>query len=126
MASAERTELHISVTGQSFSLREQGAPLDHRLASFQGFRYGDGPGAVLIVHGIQGAGYFRAIRDHFAEITTGVHRTMGFVFERHARIYQRMLRGKADVDVLFRDHPYGRDGPLMPWIVVTRKDDEDG
>lgn len=115
------TELHVSTTGQSFSLREENADLDERTAIWQGFRYGDGPDAVLITYGIQGKGYFRGIVKHFDEITKNVCCVMGYVFERHVRIYKRALRSKANVDVLFRGYPYGLTGPRMAWILVQKK-----
>ena len=116
----KKTELHICVTGQSFSFRPVGALVEARTAIFQGFRYGDGPDAVLVAYGAQGREYFRGLAEHFDLISEGVKAVMGYIFERHVKIYRRALRGRATVEVLFRGHPYGEAGPLMPWVMVTR------
>jgi len=75
---------------------------------------------VLISYGIQGSDYFRGIVEHFDAIGDGVRAVMGFVWERHAGIYRRALRGKAEVEILFRGKPYGEDGPTMPWIICWK------
>ena len=113
-----KTVLHISTTGQLFSFRPEGAPLEDRRSIFSALRYGSGPDAVLVTYGIQGPGYLRGLTQNFDTIAEGVRVFMGYVFERHVRIYARALRGKAEVEVLFRGRPYGEDGPLMPWLCV--------
>lgn len=114
------TKVHVCTTGQQYSFFDPDGNPDERIAIFQAFRYGDGPDAVLVTHGIQGGSYFRAIKEHFALISEGVRCVMGYVFERHVRIYERAMRGRAKVSVLFRGRPYGEDGPLMPWIMVEK------
>ena len=111
----ETTELHISTTGELYSFRPVGSGLEARSALFSALRYGD----VLITYGIQGAGYFQGIKDHFDTICHGVRCVMGYVFIRHVAIYKRALRKKASVEVLFTGHPYGIDGPEMAWVMVT-------
>jgi len=112
------TELHITTTGQLFSFRPSGESIEKRTAVFSAFRYGTGPDAVLVTYGIQGEGYFRGIVENFDSITDGVKVVMGYIWGRHVKIYQRMLRKKAKVEVLFMGYPYGEDGPLMAWIMV--------
>jgi len=113
-----KTELYITTTGQLFSFRPEGEPIEGRTALFSALRYGAGPEAVLVSYGIQGEGYFRGVTENFDSIAAGVKVIMGYVFERHVRIYARALRRKAEIEVLFRGRPYGEDGPLMPWICV--------
>lgn len=117
----KKTELHISTVGETYSFRPVGSRMEDRAAIFSALRYGSGPDAVLVSYGIQGQDYLRGLQEHFHEISSNVVCCMGYVFERHLRVYQRALRGLADVEVLFRGRPYGEDGPVMPWVVVWRK-----
>lgn len=120
-------QLHICTTGQLFSFREEGAPLDKRDAVFSGFRYGAAPEAALITFGIQGEGYFEGLRDNFHKVMEGCYCMMGYVWLRHVPIYQRLARTTkiAQVDVLWTGKPYGDDGPEFAWI-ICRKLDEQG
>ena len=122
MADTE-TLLHVTTVGELYSFRDKGAALEERHALFSAQRYGTGPDAVLITYGIQGKGYFKGIKDHFAEIQEGVKCVMGFVFKRHVKIYARALRKLATVEVLFDGHPYGEDGPEMSWVVIWNNRD---
>ena len=115
-----KTDLHVCTTGELYSFRPVGAPLEERSAIFSAFRYGDGPDAVLTTYGIQGPGYFKAIVDHFDDVMVGVLCVMGYVWPRHVRIYRRALRYKATVEERFSGYPYGVNGPLMVWIEVRR------
>ena len=110
-------ELHVCTTGQLFSFRPSGSPLEARSALFSALRYGEGPGAVLVFYGIQGEHYFLGLPQHFERVFDGVRCAMGFVWKRHTPIYQRVLRGRCEVEVLFSARPYGEDGPLMDWII---------
>ena len=118
------SELHISTTGELYSFRDNGEPMEKRTAVFSAQRYGSGPDAVLITYGIQGDGYFKGIKEHFEEIQNGVKVVMGWVWPRHTPLYRRMLRGKATVDVLFSGHPYGADGPVMDWVTIWNNRDK--
>lgn len=113
---------HICTTGQLFSLRPVGAPMDERSAVFTGHRYGAGPDAVITSYGIQGEDYFKAFRECLAEIMHGAFAIQGYVWRRHVNIYRRTLRGVAQVDELFSGHPYGEDGPEFVWVFVRRLD----
>ena len=114
------SELHICTTGELFSFRPSGAGMEDRDAIFSAFRYGSGPGAVLITYGIQGKGYFKGIQEHFDEVMDDVRCVMGYVWVRHVPIYRRALRKKATVEEMWRDHPYGLGGPEMAWIKVEK------
>lgn len=114
------TELHVSTTGQLYSFRPEGSPLEARTGIFSAQRYGSGPDAVLVTYGIQGEGYFQGIKEHFDMICAGVRLTMGWVWQRHTPIYRRVLRGIAEVEVLMSGHPYGEDGPMMDWLLVWK------
>lgn len=112
-------KMHVCITGQMYSFRENDAGMDERCAIFNGFRYGD----ALISYGIQGEGYFKGFREHYLEVFKNTYCIMGYIWERHFPIYKRLFRGVAQLDELWRGRPYGVDNPVFIWAILRRLDE---